>query len=130
MGLTSYTPHADNGFSGDNNETAHRHFDQFNVNKKLSIFFGLLLGVLLIQAGLSLALLKNVGAHGVTAAKELAPQTESAILMEYLVAEAHRTTEEAMEGVPGADKETAEFLATARWYVNALLKVAAGKGWI
>lgn len=103
-------------------------FDQFNVNKKLSIFFGLLLGVLLIQAGLSLALLKNVGAHGVTAAKELAPQTESAILMEYLVAEAHRTTEEAMEGVPGADKETAEFLATARWYVNALLKGGSREG--
>ena len=71
---------------------------------------------------------ENVGAHGVTAAKELAPQTESAILMEYLVAEAHRTTEEAMEGVPGADKETAEFLATARWYVNALLKGGSREG--
>ncbi len=97
-------------------------FDQFSVNKKLSIFFGLLLGVLLVQAGLSLGLLNSVGNHGMTAAKELAPQTESAILLEYLVAEAHRTTEETMGGVPGADKETAEFLSTARWHLNALLK--------
>ncbi|HMU66604.1 MAG TPA: hypothetical protein PKE57_05650, partial [Cellvibrionaceae bacterium] len=103
-------------------------FDQFNVNKKLSVFFGLLLAVLLIQAGLSLALLNGVGSHGLIAAKELAPQTESAILMEYLVAEAHRTTEETMSGVAGADKETAEFLATARWYLNALLKGGSRDG--
>lgn len=103
-------------------------FDQFNVNKKLSIFFGLLLGVLLIQAGLSLTLLNSVGQHGLIAAKELAPQTESAILMEYLVAEAHRTTEETMSGVPGADKETADFLTTARWYANALLKGGSRDG--
>lgn len=96
-------------------------FDQFNVNKKLSIFFGLLLTILLIQAGLGLSLLNSVGNHGLTAATELAPQTEGAILMEYLVAEAHRTTEEAMSGVPGAEKETADFLDTGRWYVNALL---------
>lgn len=103
-------------------------FDQFNVNKKLSVFFGLLLAVLLIQAGLSLALLNSVGSHGQMAAKELAPQTESAILMEYLVAEAHRTTEETMSGVPGADKETADFLTTARWYLNALLKGGSRDG--
>jgi|GEM_PF-4772401 len=103
-------------------------FDQFNVNKKLSIFFGLLLGVLLIQAGLSLTLLNSVGQHGLIAAKELAPQTESAILMEYLVAEAHRTTEETMSGVPGAEKETADFLTTARWYANALLKGGSRDG--
>ncbi|HEY6527997.1 MAG TPA: methyl-accepting chemotaxis protein [Cellvibrionaceae bacterium] len=97
-------------------------FDQLKVDKKLSIFFGSLLGVLLIQSGLSLGLLNSVGSHGLTAARELAPQTEGAILMEYLVAEAHRTTEEAMNDVPGADKATAESLRTARWYVNALLK--------
>ncbi|MEY4589825.1 MAG: hypothetical protein RL497_1901, partial [Pseudomonadota bacterium] len=83
-------------------------FDHLNVNKKLSVFFGLLLGILIIQAGLSLGLLHRVGSHGLTAATELAPQAESAILLEYLVAEAHRTTEEAMSGIAGADEETAE----------------------